>query len=147
MKTCYTVLFLLGIAIPSLLWAQKPTNTEVTRSPSAIPSINEVIPVILEPQPINLEEVRGMLTYPDALLGEKLEGTVVVRILVDEKGDYMRHRIIASPHPLFSKVVNKHIKKLIFTPAVDNNRQEIKFWISVPIPFKMQDGRRGRNIR
>ena len=148
MKTCYFVLFLLGIAVPSLLWGQKTyTDTSITRSPSAIPSMNEVIPVLLEPQPINLEEVRSLLNYPSALEEEQVEGTVVVRVLVDEKGDYMQHRIIASPHPLFSKMVNRHIRKLIFTPAVDMNRNEIKFWISVPIYFEMHDSQKARNKR
>lgn len=104
--------------------------------------IQEIVPdhktftlVDEEPQPINMREVSKSITYPQLMREANVQGTVVIRVLVDKSGAYKKHIVVNSPHPMLSKEVEAHIKKLRFTPAIQG-KKPIYFWVNIPFSFK-----------
>ena len=102
------------------------------------PDISTIIFVEEEPQPVNMADIQKEVGYPEPAVLSRIEGMVVLRILVDEKGKYVKHRVINEGHPLLAKAVETHIHKLSFTPAIQANRP-IKFWVNVPFRFKLMN--------
>ena len=119
----YAFLFLFGILSFSPVMAQ-------------VPDINEFVFVDSEPKPLNLDSVRSKIGYPDEAVLANQEGTVVVRILVDEKGAYVRHQVVREIHPALAEAVEEHISELEFSPAMQNGAP-IMFWTNLPFPFKL----------
>lgn len=102
------------------------------------PEITAFILVEEEPVPINLEEIKAMIGYPQVARDAGINGRVVIRILVDETGKYRRHRVINTAHPILTGACEAQIKKLAFTPAVQGGKP-IKFWVNVPFNFILMD--------
>lgn len=111
--------------IPDIVSSQEPDI-------SAFVSVEEV------PQAVNLGAVQKAIGYPESAVLSRIEGMVVLRILVDEKGKYVKHKVMNEGHPLLSKAVETHIHKLSFTPAIQANRP-MKFWVNVPFRFKLMN--------
>lgn len=125
------------------IYCQKKRNGQ-TRSDESPPKITDVIPVMIPPQTINLDEVKSMIGYPRKAQEQKIEGTVHVRILVDKEGDYVKHQIMSTPHQMLSSIVNKHIGKIVFTPAIDNDRNPVMYWTDIPVHFQLKRKNKGR---
>ncbi|RMG69104.1 MAG: energy transducer TonB [Bacteroidetes bacterium] len=102
------------------------------------PEIDEFIFAEEEPQPINMEDVRQLIGYPDIAREAGIQGSVVVRVLVDTKGNYSKHRIINQVHPLLAKAVEEQIHLLRFTPAIQGGKP-IQFWVNIPFNFILLD--------
>ena len=100
------------------------------------PDFNEFVFVSQEPEPINMDDVKELIGYPEVAREANIEGKVVVRILVGKDGKYLKHRIIKKAHPMLAEAVGNHISKLKFTPALQGN-QPIKFWVNVPFNFQL----------
>lgn len=119
------------------LQAQDTTKTENPRRPNMQLRMNMVIPdfdaLIIpdqEPEPLNLDEVKSAIDS----VGEGANGEVVARILVNETGDYMKHRIVKPHSPEVDEVVNTKIAALKFTPAMLQGKS-IKYWTNVTFSF------------
>lgn len=100
-----------------------------------IPRDNEFIVVEEEPVPLNLDAVQRAIEYPQMARDANIQGTVVLRILIDPQGRYQRHKVINSPHPLLTRSVEAQIEALQFSPAVQAGKP-IYFWINVPFSFR-----------
>ena len=71
-----------------------------------------------EATPINIEEIRAKIKYPKGINLESKEDKVILQILVDEEGNYVKHIVISSPHPSYTKAVEKYVRRLKFKPAI-----------------------------
>lgn len=91
-----------------------------------------------EPVPVNINEIAKLIGYPAVARQAGIEGNVIVRILVNKSGAYKKHKVIKDPHPLLTEVVEKHLDKLKFTPAIQGGRP-IQFWVNVPFDFRLLD--------
>jgi protein TonB len=100
------------------------------------PDFNEFVFVSQEPEPINIDDIKALIGYPDVAREANIEGKVVVRILVGKNGKYIKHKVIKKAHPMLAQAVEQHIGKLTFTPALQGN-QPIKFWVNVPFAFQL----------
>ena len=100
------------------------------------PDINEFIFVEEQPKPVNMADVQKAIGYPQVARDAGIEGAVVVRVLVNEKGNFLRHKIINSVHPVLDKAVEKQLPNLRFTPAIQGGKP-IKFWVNIPFNFKL----------
>lgn len=100
------------------------------------PDINEFVFAEEEPTPVNMEDIRKLIGYPQIARDAGIEGNVVVRVLVDKKGNYSRHKIINQVHPILTKAVEEHIDKLTFSPAIQGGKP-IPFWVNIPFSFKL----------
>jgi TonB family protein len=87
-----------------------------------------------EPIPTNMKEVRNAIGYPLKADEAKSKGTVKLRILVDEQGQYVRHMVLEQGHPVFLRAVISHVSKLRFEPALEKGQPVIR-WVTIPFPY------------
>ncbi|MEM6632576.1 MAG: energy transducer TonB [Bacteroidota bacterium] len=100
------------------------------------PDVNAFIVVEEEPKPVNMNEVKQAIGYPQVARDAGIEGNVVVRVLVDKNGGYKRHVILNGVHPVLEKAVAAQLPKLRFTPAIQGGKP-IQFWVNIPFAFKL----------
>ncbi|MDX1907279.1 MAG: TonB family protein [Bacteroidia bacterium] len=100
------------------------------------PKIDDFLFAEEEPKPVNMDDIKKLVGYPPIARDAGIEGQVVVRILVDKKGNYSKHRIINQVHPVLAKAVEEHIAKLRFTPAIQGGKP-IQFWVNIPFNFRL----------
>ena len=75
--------------------------------------------------------------YPERARSEGIEATVVAKLLIDEKGNVMRVRIIKAPrHWDFDNSVIEAAKYWKFEPAKLNN-MPVKVWATQVIEFRL----------
>lgn len=102
------------------------------------PDPNEFIFAEQQPQPINMDDIKKLIGYPQIARDAGIEGNVVVRVLVDKKGNYKDHRVINQVHPILAKAVEGKLPNLKFTPAIQGGKP-IQFWVNIPFNFKLID--------
>ena len=100
------------------------------------PDINSFIFDAEEPQPRNLDDIRKLIGYPDIAKDAGIEGSVVIRVLVDKYGNYRKHKVIKKVHPILAEACEKQIPKLKFTPAIQGGKP-IPFWVNIPFKFQL----------
>ena len=102
------------------------------------PFIDDFVYADEEPVPENLGEVRQMIGYPEMAIQQNVQGNIVVRVLVDQEGSYVRHSVISAAHPILAQAVEDHIATLRFSPAKVEGKA-IKFWVNIPFNFRLVD--------
>lgn len=101
------------------------------------PEPDEFIAVEKEPN-VDLGKLQGLVTYPDIARKAGVEGTVIVRVLVDKSGRATRTLIEHSDNQLLDKAAEDAVRKYgNFTPAIQNG-QPITCWVSIPIRFRLR---------
>ncbi len=100
------------------------------------PIISDNIELDTPPVPLNMREIRQTIGYPAQAIDKELEGKVVARILVSEKGEYIRHELVRSAHPILADAVSQHLPALSFSPAMKEGKA-LKFWVNIPFQFKL----------
>lgn len=88
------------------------------------------------PSVLNLDSVKQIIGHPQTIDGKDLEGSVHIRILVDENGKRADYKHVYSTHPALRAAVEKHIQKLTFSPAILDGKP-IEFWINVSFHFEL----------
>ncbi|MEM7656562.1 MAG: TonB family protein, partial [Bacteroidota bacterium] len=89
-----------------------------------------------EPIPVNMSDVSKLIGYPQMARDAGIEGTVIVRVLVDKRGKYRDHKLINSAHVILDRAVQKELDKLQFTPAIQGGKP-IPFWVNIPFRFSL----------
>lgn len=92
-----------------------------------------------EPWPDNLDEIRQSIGYPAMAKEAEIEGTVELRILIDEEGNYVRHVALKEGHPALLKAVAREIQRLQCDPAIQAGKP-VKCWITIPFRFSLDQG-------
>lgn len=91
-----------------------------------------------EPVPVNLNEVRKILTYPQLAKDAGISGTVVLRIIVDKHGNYRSHKVLNGVHPILLKAVEKEVSNLLFSPAIWQGKP-VPFHVNIPFRFELKN--------
>lgn len=99
------------------------------------PAIDDFVFVHKEPVALNYNEILGKVEYPQIARDAGIEGTVLVRVLVDEHGNYQKHKIISQAHAMLGRNCDRVVGDLKFTPAVRDG-QPVKFWVNIPFHFE-----------
>ena len=89
------------------------------------------------PQPINLDQIRKAIGYPKEARNEEIEGKVVLRILLNESGQYEKHVVQKEGHPLLLAAVEAEITRLRCTSAMSNGKA-MSAWVTLPFDFKLK---------
>ena len=114
--------------------AKAPVKVEIKERE---PEPDEFIAVEKEPG-VDLAKLQGIVKYPDVARRAGVEGTVIVRVLVDRNGRATRTLIEYSDNQLLNsgaiEAVNQYGQ---FTPAIQNG-QPISCWVSIPIRFRLR---------
>lgn len=115
--------------------AVEPTD-ELPPDVTDEPDVNAFILGAEEPQPLNMDDVRRLIGYPAVARDANIQGQVVARVLVDKEGNYRKHVIVKTGHPILRDSVEQHLPKLKFTPAMKNG-EAILFWVNIPFRFML----------
>ena len=92
------------------------------------------VPHTKDPVPLNLEQVRKELEYPEIAVKLGIEGRVFVLVFVDREGRVRRAKIAKGVHPLLDESALKAAMKLRFSPAYQRDKP-VALWATVYFDF------------
>lgn len=126
------------LLLHNILYAQ---IEQVKKSSSEV-DVNEYVAVEKEPKPLNLEEIKAKIGYPEDAYAIGIQGKVIVRILVDEQGKPQKHVMIRSPHPSLTHAVEKEIYNIQFQPGIlESTQKPVPIWVNIPFNFLWKEKR------
>ena len=89
------------------------------------------------PTPIGgMKAIAENVVYPETAKISKLEGRVLVKVLIDEKGNVTSTEIVESLSIECDNAPAEAIKKVKFTPAMKDGKA-VKCEVVVPVQFKL----------
>ncbi|MEM8898475.1 MAG: energy transducer TonB [Bacteroidota bacterium] len=121
-----------------------PVNVDSIRSKpymkekSDYDNLLEAILADVPPEAINMKSIQKAIGYPPQARYANIEGSVIIRLLINEKGKYMSHKVLESSSVILLSAVEEHIKRLKFKPAIKDGKP-IPFWINIPFNFSLVD--------
>ena len=104
------------------------TLSKIQQEPS------DFVEVEKQPQPINTPGP----VYPEQARNDGIEGTVWVKIWVDEQGNARKAVILKSDAEILNQATIDAAMKWKFTPAVLKGKP-VAVWVSIPFKFKMDN--------
>lgn len=114
----------------------KPTQPGGELRPADFPSTRkEGMPTeanTRQPKPIKMRNP----TYPFELRKQKITGTVIVEIIVDQEGHVADVAIVSSPNLLFDEPVVSAVREWLFEPGLRDG-QPVTSKIRFPIQFSL----------
>lgn len=117
-----------------------PPTTEPTHNP--VPATPPVVapPPTIAPGVVSLAYRSSPLHFPTQALRQHMQGTVLLRVLVDESGKPVEVIVDhSSGYPLLDKSAREQVmESWQFQPAVIDGRN-VKAWAQVPVTFVLQD--------
>ena len=88
---------------------------------------------IRQPTLIHQEQV----VYPPAALANKLEGRVIVEVVIDESGRVELARIIQSPNPVFNQAALDAVRKFQYSPPIKESGEKVAVYWFVTVNFTL----------
>jgi protein TonB len=88
----------------------------------------------LSDKPVEIKRVNPV--YPELAKKAGIEGTVVVKVLVNTKGDVEKVEVLKS-HPLLDEAAIDAAKQFKFKPGKQRDKF-VKVWVSIPFNFKLK---------
>ncbi len=128
----FFIVLLVSLLSVNVVWSQHAIKL------SDVPGLFDYQKVDLKPSPLNQNLVRKAIGYPSKAIKEGIEGKVFCRVLVDDKGNYIKHKLTRVDHPLLGKAVNGKVHFLKFTPAFIK-RRSVSAWVNVVFSFREKD--------
>lgn len=119
-----------GLAQPPERFPSAPSQQDIEATPDEFVLLDE------QPTPLNMDEIKRAIVYPQRCLDNGMRGKVILRVLIDQHGKYVKHKVLRTPHPWFTEEVERHISQIRFTPAIQNGRA-IVTWVTVPFDFQL----------
>ena len=116
---------------------------EIAAPPLTAPMAVPVGPVVgtapTAPIEASLAYEAHPVTYPIAALRERLQGTVVLRVLVDETGKPLQVNVVqGSGHALLDRSAREQVLATWrFQPAIVNGHA-VRAWANVPVTFALR---------
>lgn len=89
-----------------------------------------------QPLPLNMDEVRKSIGYPEVARTASIEGTVIMRVLVNEEGSIEEVICLKRVHILLLEAVQNHLLELKCVPAIHKGVY-CSSWINIPFRFKL----------
>jgi TonB family protein len=126
-----------GIDLGGFASTINPNEKVVVQTRVEEPAPDAFIPVEKEPG-VDLVKLQKIIKYPELARRAGVEGKVIIRVLVDEKGKARRQLIEFSDNELLNQAAMDAVNEYgAFTPAIQN-AQPIMCWVSIPIQFKLR---------
>ena len=129
---------LLCACIPSLLLTAQNDLANTTQTP-ARGTVSVGMQYLLGDgmTPPTVKPTSPSIAYPELALVQGIEGTLEVKVLVNEKGGVSEVAVVSSSDPIFVDPTLSDLKKFEFVPAsVDGKATEL--WLRMDIGFKTQ---------
>ncbi len=103
-----------------------PTTTPMPTSPA-----EPLVAVERGSQIVRMEQPH----FPDSIRISGVEGQVIVRVFVDERGNPVKVRVVKSTSSLLEGPVVEAVMRWKFSPAT-MSKQPVAAWITIPLKFK-----------
>lgn len=87
-----------------------------------------------EPRPVNLDDIQSRIRYPSP----RKEGQVVVRISINEFGQYSQYEVLSETDSRFTEAIIPHLADLRFTPKIQGGRPVLA-WVTIPFRFELKN--------
>ncbi|MCG8605648.1 TonB family protein [bacterium] len=82
--------------------------------------------------------IQRALKYPEIARKAGIEGRVIVQVLVSEKGEVVKTRVIKSlGHSGCDEAAVEAIRKVKWKPALQRDKP-VKVWVAIPVIFKLK---------
>jgi len=110
-------------------------GTAQTVVPPTIPDDGELS--FVEEEPVfDYDILRRSVVYPELARRNGVEGTVVVKVYVDEQGHVRDVRVHQSDHTLLNEAALRGVRGITFKPGRQNG-QAIGCWLYIPVRFTL----------
>ncbi len=84
----------------------------------------------------DLSDLQRRVVYPAIALRSGLEGTVQIRVLIDQDGKIIQYLVESAEYEVFVEPAVEALKQSVFSPA-RQNKLPITCWVSIPIKFSL----------
>jgi len=117
---------------------------EAPPPPPPPPSEEDETPIFVPydspPEPIGgFAAIQKNLVYPEIARRAGVEGTVIIHVLIDEKGNVVKTRVLKSlGNNGCDEAAIAAIKKTKWKPAMQRDKP-VKVWVSIPVIFKLKE--------
>jgi hypothetical protein len=125
-----TLIFQVGLFSIAFSQTKPPTEPQVIAAP-AWPDSSEFITYEREASTTNLDEIHQRIGYPAIPKDADLDGKFIVRILVDENGNYVRHYVVRMAHPAIMERIEPLVPEFRWIPAEKGGRP-VPSWVTLP---------------
>jgi TonB family protein len=143
MRRSLQVIAAVGLVLmPTVCWAQGPTKySAMKQTAEAAQNVGkptkgapppDYVPYDQAPEPINQVTPK----YPDLATRAGMEGTVWVRLWIDEMGRVAKAEILKSDAEIFNQPSLDAGKQWLFRPAMSKGKP-VAVWVSIPFRFKL----------
>ena len=89
------------------------------------------------PEPVGgIEAMIKNVVYPQTAKDQGIQGKVLVKTIIDEKGKVVETEILESVNEDCDKAAMDAIKKTKFTPGIKDNKP-VKAEVTIPVMFKL----------
>ena len=85
-------------------------------------------------EPVEIQRVQP--TYPEEARKNRVQGRVVVRAVIDEKGIVTKVEAVESPDPMLTESALEAVKKWTYKPATKKGKP-VKVFLTVTVSFKL----------
>lgn len=116
--------------------AVNPPTYKVNPNLQEDPAIDEFVAVEQEPL-VDMEQLQKNVKYPEIARKSGIEGTVIVRALINTNGKVIKTVIEQSDVKILEKPALTAVKKTKFQPAI-LNKALVKCWVTIPIKFRLK---------
>lgn len=100
-------------------------------------SLDPEVFVAVEKEPTwDAAELRSRIRYPEIARRNDVQGVVVVRALIDGKGNVVGTLIDRSDNAILTDAAVEAVRGTRFTPA-EQNGNAVALWIQIPVTFKL----------
>ncbi|MDB5035665.1 MAG: tonB [Chlorobi bacterium] len=99
------------------------------------PAMDEFVTTEKEPT-WDAGELQHRITYPEIAQRNNIEGTVIIRILIDSHGRVVNSHVDRSDHPLLTPSALKAVTETVFTPAMHDGKP-VAVWVQIPVTFRL----------
>lgn len=87
---------------------------------------------------LDMKKLAGLVEYPEIARKAEIQGTVIVRVLVDKSGKVTRMIVEHADNLILIEAAINAVKKYgNITPAILNGKP-ITCWVSIPIRFRLR---------
>lgn len=112
--------------------------------PPPVPAAEEEDPgdeifVVVEKQPTiigGVQQIYEVTPYPEIARRSELEGTVIVKIVVNEDGTPSNPVVVRGVHEVLDNAAVKGVMSLRFEPGMQRNRP-VKTYFAIPVRFQL----------
>ncbi len=133
--------YLLAIPLIAMIFC----STSIAQHPAKVKSGEATEnPEYVMPEVLNLAEVQTRIGYPKEAAANRIEGKVIVGVVVDKNGNVENTSVLSEDAPaILIKAVTAHVNELKFKPGTKDG-VPTKTKVSIPFKFELEKKTSGK---